>query len=266
MNTLLIIDPQNDFCNQGNSATGEKQGALYVKNAELDMQRLSKWIISNSEKIDELIVTLDNHQPNDIAHPNFWKNQIGEAPAPFTQILAEDVKRKKWIPLFEAEKVEKYLEALEAQKEFSHIIWPPHCLIGSVGAAIYQPVLDAMRNWTKQGKFYQVVHKGSYPFSEHFGAFAAQVISDEIPETQVNYKLIKQLKNSNTIFIAGEARSHCVANTLKQLMQYAPEIIDKLIILEDTMSNVTGFENIADDIFNELSDKKAKFRTTEKML
>ncbi len=265
MNILLIIDPQNDFCKPANE-NGHGQGSLYVPNAEKDMKRLAFWILANSEKLDHIVVTLDNHYINDISHPYFWEDENGKNPEPFTNISLKDVEENKWRPIFVPERAKEYLKKLEQQNEYSHVIWPVHCLVGSEGAAIYKPLFDSINQWSKQGKFFQPVIKGEYPFAEHFGAFAAQVIFDDVPDTKLNDALIDELGQFENIYIAGEAKSHCVANTIKQLIYFAPGLISKLKILEDTMSNVTGFENIADDIYSQAKQLGAKFITTAQMI
>ncbi len=262
MNALLIIDPQNDFCNPGDE-NGNEKGALYVPGAELDMKRLSDWILSNIEMLNSIIVTFDTHYQNDIAHPGFWQNEYGQHPEPFTVITLNDVKEKKWTPMFFYEKTLEYFEKLEKQGEYPHTIWPEHCLIGSEGVAVYKPVYDAIYEWSKKGNFMHSVVKGTFPLSEHFGAFAAQVPFDDAPETKLNMDLINELNNFETIFVAGQAKSHCVANSIKQLTIHAPEIVKKLIILEDTMSNVPGFENIADSIYENAKKLGAKFQKTK---
>ena len=89
-NALLIIDPQNDFCNPGNS-NGKGIGSLYVTDAENDMERLASWIRSYKDQIDFIGITIDSHQPNDISHPNFWMDKNGNFPAPFSSITSKEV-------------------------------------------------------------------------------------------------------------------------------------------------------------------------------
>lgn len=260
-NALLIIDPQNSFCNPGD-ANGNNRGSLYVDGAEQDMKRLADWIIANKPGIDFIGITLDSHQPNDVAHPSFWQDKDGNFPAPFTVITVKDVESGQWTPRFDPKRCLEYLKALERQGEFPHVIWPPHCIIGSEGAAIYQPLMDAIIDWTVRGKFYEVVAKGTYPFSEHFGAFQAQIPDSKRPETQLNLRLIKTLETYQNVYLAGEAKSHCVANSLKQVMNEAPSLAQKFIILEDAMSNVTGFETIADPIYQQAKDMGIVFSST----
>ncbi len=264
-NALLIIDPQNSFCNSGD-ANGNNKGSLYVEGADKDMQRLSDWIVTNQKAINFIGITLDSHQPNDIAHPSFWQDKDGNYPAPFSVISTADVESGKWTARFDPVRCLAYLKALEAQGEFPHVIWPEHCLIGSEGSAIYQPLMTAITEWTRLGKFYQVVAKGTYPFSEHFGAFQAQIPDPNRPETQLNQGLIKTLETYQNVYLAGEARSHCVANSLKQVLNEAPSLATKFVVLEDTMSNVTGFETIADPIYAQAKQMGVRFSNTNEKL
>ncbi len=259
---LLTIDPQNSFCNPGDTA-GNGIGSLYVPGADADMKRLADWIIAEKSNLDYIGITLDSHQPNDIAHPSFWQDKDGNFAPPFTVITSNDVETGKWAARFDPQRCLKYLKDLEAQGEYPHLIWPPHCLIGSEGAAVYQPLMDAIQEWTVKGKFYQTVAKGTYPFSEHFGAFMAQIPDAQRPETQLNQALIKTLSTYQNVYLSGEARSHCVANSLKQVMNEATELAEKFIILEDTMSNVPGFETLADPIYTQAKQTGVQFATTK---
>ena len=48
MNThLIVIDPQNDFCDP-------KRGALYVKNAEKDMEALAEFITRRGDILEDV--------------------------------------------------------------------------------------------------------------------------------------------------------------------------------------------------------------------
>jgi nicotinamidase/pyrazinamidase len=264
-NALLIIDPQNDFCNPG-FANGKSRGALYVDGAEKDMQRLADWIGKHKTAIDFVGVTMDSHQPNDISHPNFWTDKDGNFPPPFTQINSSDVEDGKWTPRFSPQRCLKYLKSLETQGEYPHIIWPVHCVIGSEGAAIFKTLMDALIDWTVRGKYYQVVAKGTFPFTEHFGAFRAQIPDPERPETQLNQALLKNLEDYENIYLAGQAKSHCVANSLKQVLDEAPDLVHKLIVLEDTMSNVSGFETLAEPIYKKAKQMGVRFSDTKQAI
>ncbi|CAG5071896.1 hypothetical protein DYBT9623_03872 [Dyadobacter sp. CECT 9623] len=249
---LLIIDAQYDFCNP--------KGTLFVPGAEEDIQRIARLISLDGDKIDSIFVTLDTHKVLDIAHPLFWEDQNGNTVAPFTLITAAAVKAGKWIPRYHKEYVLKYLEKLEEQGEFKHFIWPEHCLIGSKGASLDDTLLSAILAWTHQtGRDYVAVSKGINPLTEHFGVFKAQVPVDNAPETDLDRAFLSQLTDFEQILIAGEARSHCVATSIQQIVKYAPELIPKVVVLSDCMSDVPNWGYLADDIFEEAAEKGMTF-------
>jgi nicotinamidase-related amidase len=250
---LLIIDMQNDFC--------LPDGALYVAGAEKDAGRLGKFIIRYSEIIDHIIMTQDNHNVVDISHPVFWEDKHGNPPPPFTGISTRDVELGIWRPRFEKGKAREYIQKLEQQGEFPHTIWPEHCIIGSRGAAIVDEIMEPVKAWARNGKFYELVIKGTNPLTEHFGALMANIPVWGSPETQLNIQLAYTLRSFDAILIAGEAKSHCVATTIKQMVNIGG-FAEKLVILEDCMSNVTGFETIASSIYENAKINGARFTSS----
>jgi nicotinamidase-related amidase len=251
-NALLIIDAQYDFCNP--------KGALYVQGADKDMERLARFIEQNIFQLNKIFLSIDNHHFNDISHPSFWEDKHKKNPAPFTQITAKDVEENKWKACFEPEKSLAYLKALEQDGKFLHFIWPVHCLVGSLGASIDEKVMKAVTAWCKaSGKDYVAIHKGLYPFSEHFGIFAAQIPDANVPETQLNTELITQLNRYDNIFVAGEAKSHCVATSIQQAIDFAPELAKKMIIIEDCMSDVTSLGHLGEPIYRKAKEIGIRF-------
>ena len=128
---LLIIDPQNDFCDlpenwQPRSPVTEQVIApsLPVAGAHADMQRLASWIASQGEKLGQITLTLDSHQSYDIAHPAFWQQRDGSAVTPFTQITAAQVRAGDFAPRNAAEQARtlQYLDQLEAQGSYTLMV------------------------------------------------------------------------------------------------------------------------------------------------
>jgi nicotinamidase-related amidase len=257
-NAVLIIDPQNDFCVAGRP--------LCVPGAWDDMQRMADFILKNKSSIDFIGVTMDSHQIIDISHPAFWQDKDGKNPGWFTIITAADVRAGIWTANYAPQEALKYLDALESQKEYPHCIWPEHCITGTEGAAVVKPIMDAIAEWCRLGNFIQIVAKGNHPLTEHFGAFQAQVPVAGQAYTQMNTNLINTLEKYPNVYLAGEARSHCVANTLKQALTF-PVLTTKLIIIEDAMSNVTGFETLGDPTFAKAKAANVRFaKTTDPIL
>jgi nicotinamidase/pyrazinamidase len=257
---LMIIDPQNDFCSP--------RGALFVPGADEDNERLANWILEKKEEIDQVIVTLDSHYVIDISHPKFWLDESGKNIEPYTIVKSSDVLSGKYKPaysMFNEGVTLTYLEKIEEQGEFEHCIWPEHCITGTWGSAVDTVIAGCLREWSVSGsdaRFVRYITKGSHPMTEHFGAFRAQVAIANANETHVNMSLIEQLDLFDVIYIAGQAESHCVANSLKQIMELAPNIAKKFVVLEDTMSPVPGFEDLANPIYEKAREMGVKFETT----
>lgn len=256
---LLIIDPQNDFARVG--------GALFVNGADGDMKRLAEFIRKNDSKLDDIHVTLDNHQYNDISHPARWMDQNGKNPDPFTIITADDVRKGVWMasmPFLQTKQLE-YTENLERNKRYPLCIWPPHCLIGTEGAAVVSDLSDALYMWERK-RFKQVryVVKGTNPHTEHYSAVVADVVDPTDPSTQLNTRLIDVIQNADEVLIAGEALSHCVANTVRDIADNFSDqsAVSKFVLLTDASSNVTGFESFGNDFVIEMKKRGMKTATT----
>ncbi|RYH14721.1 hypothetical protein EON65_33160 [archaeon] len=48
--------------------------------------------------IDAIVVTLDSHQREHIAHALFWQDAQGDWPPVFQRITHQDVLEKRWVP------------------------------------------------------------------------------------------------------------------------------------------------------------------------
>ncbi len=247
---LLIVDMQYDFC--------RPEGSMFVKGADKDAVRLGKFIKVNERKIDHVILTQDNHNVIDISHPVFWQDRNGNHPTPFTAISPESVAEGIWRPRFFKKKSVEYVKSLEKQGEFPHTIWPEHCIMGSQGASIVGEIMEPVKAWARNGNFFEIVIKGTNPLTEHFGALMANIPIEGSPETQLNAGLVSKLQLFDNIIVAGEAKSHCVATTVKQMLNVSG-ISRKLVILEDCMSDVAGFDALAIPIYEKAKEDGARF-------
>lgn len=233
---LLIIDPQNDFVSPA--------GSLSVPGAVADLERLAAWIAREGDRIEQIVVTLDQHHVLEISHPGWWRGPDGAPPAPFTPVSAEDVEQGRITTADPAarERSVGYLRALASTGRYPHVIWPEHCLIGDVGGNVWPPLSAALHAWERaRGRNVRWVPKGQNPWTEHFSALRAEVPDPEDPGTQVSASLLTSLREARSIHVAGEARSHCVANTVRDLVTEAPEVASRLVLLSDAMSDVPGF-------------------------
>ena len=232
---LLVIDPQEDFCNPN--------GSLFVPGADEDMKRLAAMVDRIGDKISQIQVTLDCHYEVDVAHPPFWVNSNGENPDPFTIITSDDVRNGVWKPFIPniQNRMLKYVETLEIQGNFPLCIWPPHCLIGTPGNNIYSDFATSLQNWQRSKPWnVNFVSKGSNPYTEHYGAIEAEVPDSKDPMTQINTPLITSLIAADTIVVGGEAGSHCLKTTIEQIANKFGDdsYIKKLVLLLDATSPV----------------------------
>lgn len=259
---LLIIDGQNDFC--------DPKGALYVPGAEKDMECLATMIKDKKDKIDDIRVTLDSHRWLHIAHPVWWIGEDGKEPDPFTIITEQDViTDRKWKaknPAFQKRTVD-YIKQLTANGKYPLCIWPPHCLIGSWGYGVLPVLYEALQEWEKQFAAVDYVVKGSNMFTEHYSVVKADVADPEDPTTLINTDFIQRLQKADLILVAGEALSHCVANSVRDIAsEFGEDQVRKFVILEDASSPVTGFENLAKDFMSEMINRGVQVAKTTNVL
>lgn len=266
---LLLIDPQNSFAHKGDA--NNAKGELYVDGADVDMERVADFINRVGDKLHDISVTLDSHHLIHIANPAYWMDNRGDHPTPFTTITVADVKSGKWVTTKPslATHALKYLESLEKNHRYQHMIWPPHCLIGSWGYGVYPIVDKALRNWC-ESQFATIdwVTKGSNPNTEHFSAFQAEVPDPADPSTQVNTGLIRRLEECDDLLITGIAGSHCVANSVRDLANNISDqsYVQKFVLLTDTISPVTGCEKLQNDFVTEMMARGMRLSTTDKYL
>ena len=245
---FLIIDPQNDFANPN--------GSLFVPGADKDSDRLVEMMNRHLSKIDEIHITLDTHHLLDIAHPLFWIDTKSKHPAPFTCITLDDVQNGKWqtsIPSFQ-ERAFAYVKTLKKNGRYDLIIWPPHCLIGSHGNNVVSPIADIVLGWERtQFAMVDYVTKGLNIWTEHYSAVEANVPDPDDKNTQLNTRLIENLESADIIAISGQALSHCVANTVRDIANnFGEENIRKMVLIEDTSSSVPSFEHLGQDFVVEM--------------
>ena len=234
------------------------------------MSRLAKMVTAHGKAISGMTVTLDSHHRLHIAHPIFWVDSAGNHPSPFTLISSDDVRTGKWRsynPGFQA-RAQAYVDALAANGRYVLIIWNPHCIIGTKGHNIHAELNDAIAAWElTEFDVAGMVTKGSNMFTEHYSAVRADVIDPMDHTTKLNSDLITLLQDSDIkdILITGEALSHCVANTIRDIAgEFSADEVKKFVLLEDACSNVGSFDKLGEDFVNEMVGKGMRVSTTTK--
>ena len=255
---VVVIDPQNDFCDlpenwlpvdplklEAGDQDPIKRPQLAVPGAHADMLRVSEAIRKGSKGISDISITLDSHHFVAIERPTFWMKKDGSAVDPFTVVTAQLVKQGEFMPRSQAAlpRVVSYLEALETAGK-THMIWPVHCEIGTGGHNVHDSLRAAYNEWEKREfGVVQKVTKGSNPWTEHFSPLMAEVPDPNDPSTQLNTGFIQDLMRADKTFLMGEAGSHCLRSGVLHLVDnWGTQSLDKLVLVKDGMSPVSGFE------------------------
>jgi nicotinamidase-related amidase len=229
---LLVIDMQIDFCHE--------RGRLNVPGALGDIRRLVEWIYRHAEHLTSLICTLDSHLPYQIFHPAWWADAQGVHPAPFTLITAAEVEAGRWRPLVLPEFSRRYVQQLEAGAKKVLTIWPYHVGLGGVGNALDQELWSAVM-WHALARKTQPAFwtKGTVPETENYSAIQPEILVPAHPQGRRNTALVTALGQAGYVVVAGEAESHCVLETLEDLVEAwrgQPARLDRLDVLRDCMS------------------------------
>mmetsp|Transcript_6087 Transcript_6087/g.9167 ORF Transcript_6087/g.9167 Transcript_6087/m.9167 type:complete len:332 (-) Transcript_6087:685-1680(-) len=278
--TLLIIDGQNDFHpgDERNTlpvANADKDMDRVVALIRRSIQSFSTG--GSDLTINRIVATLDSHHKLHIAHPKFWVNDEGKNPDPFTIISSEDIKEGKWSPrkdlklpinrttldlnimkggslkdkiYFDSDGnldlqsyCVQYAAALESSGRFKICVWPEHCIIGTRGHCLVDPFNEAISEWSDAtGSSAEFVQKGENLLTEMYSALSAEVPISA--ETSFNQELFDSLNKSSKILVVGQALSHCVNNTVRDLLEHmTEEDRKKVYLLSDCASPVVGFED-----------------------
>ncbi|MEG4633822.1 isochorismatase [Microcoleus sp. AR_TQ3_B6] len=253
---LLIIDAQNTFClPEFELFVGGRSGSGAVE----DNLRLCEFIYRNLNAITTIAPTMDTHTAMQIFHPVFWINEAGEHPLPAaTLITLEDVQQGIWkvnpavahsIANGNYSALQKhalhYVQKLSDEGKYPLTIWPYHSMLGGIGHALVSAVEEAIffhsiaRN---SQALFEI--KGGNPLTENYSVLRPEVLEgpDGNSIAQKNASFIDKLLGFDAIIIAGQAKSHCVAWTiddlLTEILARDRKLAKKVYLLEDCTSPV----------------------------
>jgi len=253
---LMAIDVQNTFCipNFELFVGGRSQMGAVEDNI-----RLCEFIYRNLGVITEIAPTMDTHTAMQIFHPVFWINDAGEHPTPIATIITlDDVKQGKWkVNPAVAYSLGKgnymaiqrhalhYVQKLSDDGKYPLIIWCYHSMLGGIGHALVSAVEEAMffHNMARHSQTNFEI-KGGNPLTENYSVLRPEVMdgADGRAIAQKNTRFIQKLLEFDAVIIAGQAKSHCVAWTiddlLSEILASDPKLAQKVYLLEDCTSPV----------------------------
>jgi len=232
---LLLVDPQVDFIHE--------DGALSVPGAVDDTRRTIEWLFANLGRVTTIAASLDTHTPIQIFYPGWWIDKEGNHPASYTLISAQDVRDGKWQPVFEEAWSIEYVDRLEKAAKKVLTIWPYHTMLGTPGHAISPALYEAIAYHSAARQTEPILfEKGSIPKTEHYSILEPEVKVDGEPLGTLNMDLINLIGSYDLVYMAGQAKSHCVLETADSLVTYysnnRAELINRWRMLIDCTSSV----------------------------
>jgi nicotinamidase-related amidase len=264
---LVAVDVQNTFCIPGFELfVGGRSGTGAVD----DNRRLCEFLYRNLDVITQVVPTLDTHQATQIFHSVWLVDENGAHPEPYTLVSAEEAAAGRWRvdtaaaeglgldPDYAQRQLAAYTRALEESGKYQLTIWPYHALLGGIGHALVPAVEEAVFFHgiarRSQPTFEQ---KGHSPLTEHYSVLGPEVTRgpDGEPLGDRNLRLLVKLFAFDAVVIAGQAKSHCVAWTIDDLLDSPyPGLAEKVYLLEDCTSpvvvpGVTDYTDEANDAF-----------------
>ncbi len=116
-----------------------------------------------------------------------------------------------------------YCEQLERRGRYQLYLWPPHCLLGSRGHTMVGVVQEArlFHAYARRAEA-EIEIKGTSLLTEHYSVLGAgdrhgarrHAARDGV------FTLAEKLMAADRLVIAGQASSHCVKNTLEDLLRW----------------------------------------------
>ena len=279
---LLLIDVQNTFClPEFELYVGGRSG----QGALDDNRRLSQFIYQNLGVITAIAPTLDTHTAAQIFHPLFWIDSQGQPPAPMTMISYDEVVAGKWqvnpemAPYMAVEDLQEfalhYTRRLTHDSKYPLTIWPYHSMLGDIGHALVSVIEEAcfFHSVARHSPtLYEI--KGDNPLTENYSVLSPEVLEDGqgTAIAAKNQRFTDQLLNFDAIVVAGQAKSHCVAWSVEDLLTAInardPQLAQKVYLLEDCTSpvvvpDVVDFTDAANEAFERFAAAGMHRVTTE---
>jgi nicotinamidase-related amidase len=133
------------------------------------------------------------------------------------------------------------VRSLREGGKYELTVWPYHALLGGIGHALVSALEEAVFfHGIARRSQPDFQSKGSNPLTEHYSVLAPEVTTGPDGERIEgrNTRLVERLAGFDAVVIAGQAKSHCVAWTIDDLLDDFGELAAKVYLLEDCTSPV----------------------------
>jgi nicotinamidase-related amidase len=250
---LLAVDVQNTFCIPdfelfvaGRSGTG----------AVDDNRRLCDFVYRNLGTITQIFPSVDTHHAMQVFHAIWLVDEHGDHPAPYTLVSAQDVESGRWRmntavakalgldPGYAQRHLAHYTRQLADGGKYDLTVWPYHAMFGGIGHALVSAVEEAIFfHGIARHSRPELQVKGDNPLTEHYSMLGPEVTEgpDGDPLGGRNTQLVDTLLSFDAVVVAGQAKSHCMAWTIADLLEEEraeDRLAERTYLLEDCTSPV----------------------------
>jgi nicotinamidase-related amidase len=188
-----------------------------------------------------------------VFHAVWLVDEHGNHPAPYTLVSPDEVEAGRWRvdeavaealgidPGYAARHLAHYTRRLSEGGKYDLTIWPYHAMLGGIGHALV-PAFEEAVFFHGMARYsppdFQV--KGDRPLTEHYSMLGPEVTRgpDGDPLGRFNSELIEKLLTFDAVVVAGQAKSHCIAWTIDDLLEHERGLAERTYLLEDCTSPV----------------------------
>ena len=271
---LLLVDVQNTFCIPGFELfVGGASGQAAVD----DNRRLCEFVYRNLGSITQVVPSLDTHHAMQIFHAAWLIDADGRRPEPMTLVTAQDAAEGRWRvdpevaraagvdPAYAQRHLEHYTHQLAERGKYDLTVWPYHAMLGGIGHALVSAVEEAVFfHGLARRSAPRFCVKGELALTEHYSMLGPEVTEgpDGEPIASTDHALVETLLGFDAVIVAGQAKSHCLAWTIDDLLAHRSvqeqQLAQRTYLLEDCTSpivvpGVVDYTGEADAAFERFS-------------
>jgi nicotinamidase-related amidase len=251
---LLAVDVQNTFCVPGFELfVAGRSGSGAVD----DNRRLCEFLYRNLGTITQILPSLDTHRAMQVFHAIWLVDEDGRHPPPYSLVSHVQVEAGRWKvnprvaaalgidPAYAERHLAHYTRQLAEGGKYDLTIWPYHAMLGGIGHALVSALEEAaFFHGVARYSNPEFQVKGDHALTEHYSMLGPEVTQGPDGDTlgQKNRELIERLLTFDAVIVAGQAKSHCLAWTIDDLLEeddvQERRLAERTYLLEDCTSPV----------------------------
>jgi nicotinamidase-related amidase len=251
---LLLVDVQNTFCVPGFELfVAGASGTAAVE----DNRRLCDFLYRNLGSITQVVPSLDTHHAMQIFHAAWLTDADGNRPDPMALVTAQDAAEGRWKvdpeaaaaagyePGYAQRHLEHYTRRLAERGKYDLTVWPYHAMLGGIGHALVSSVEEAVFfHGLARRSAPRFCVKGELALTEHYSMLGPEVTEGPDGEAigAADHALVQTLLGFDAVIVAGQAKSHCLAWTIDDLLSHhsvqEDQLATRTYLLEDCTSPI----------------------------